>query len=262
MRMAVWIAAITLFLCWIMAMIAQLAYAGTTMQGLSKSLNIINLDEEKRASDSLQRYEKDAASSSLYISNSLDRWHLRSLKKAVIDGKDYEKELMILAAIRNVYRLKSELISTVFPGETLGMFLGNKNGDEPGKPSYSEDAIKYHIEILDREVGVLKDDYDIVDLRNAVLLRDREYVRVIVKIIHESLKASEEALSDTEMEDIRHHMSLGQTDQANAIVDKALRVYSASSAVGAMVECSSQVIDEIPSYSEKSPEPIITRMRP
>lgn len=221
------------------------AFAGTTMQTISKTTTILNFDEEKRKADEALRRIKERmerSSSSVYISNSLDRWHLKNLKKYLHDYSQTEKELLILEAIRNLYRQKSQFVATVFPDETLGTFLSDKTNNEVTYDEYVSEAQKYHLEIFDRESLGIESDYDIVDMRNAIATHDRDQLKLIVKIIHESLKASEDALTPTDIAGIRKHVILGQVDQARAIVDKALKVY-ASSAVGAHVFVGSEIIE-------------------
>ena len=85
MRILIWIFCFTLFICWVMAMLAHVVYAGTTLQELSKTTNIINLDEKKRAEDAMR---EQSASSALALQE------LTKLKVAVSEGRAFRKEIL------------------------------------------------------------------------------------------------------------------------------------------------------------------------
>jgi hypothetical protein len=66
-------------------MLAHVVYAGTTLQELSKTTNIINLDEKKRAEDAMR---EQSASSALALQE------LTKLKVAVSEGRAFRKEIL------------------------------------------------------------------------------------------------------------------------------------------------------------------------
>jgi hypothetical protein len=45
MRIIIWLICLTLFICWVMAMVASVAYAGTAFTQLTDRIEIVDMDE-------------------------------------------------------------------------------------------------------------------------------------------------------------------------------------------------------------------------